>query len=314
MTLEGDTIVTAGDSEGRDKDWLAERFQEARPRLKSLAMRMTGASGDAEDAVQEAWIRLSRSDASLIENLGGWLTTVVARVCLDQLRRRKTRAEDSFEGEAWDLEATDPGRSPEAEAVLADSVEQAMLLVMDRLSPAERVAFVLHDFFEIPFVDIANILERSEENARQLASRARKRVQAVKGGTAAQNRSSRELVEAFLSASRLGDFSALLKLLDPEAFVVADDTALKSSEVNRNNGAPALGPELRGAQAIAEAFNKRAQGARLVLVDGRAGAAWIHEGLVRAVFVFATDAGRIQSIKIVMDAERLAKLEVLPIA
>lgn len=314
MTRKGGSIVTGGNIEERDNDWLAERFQEARPRLISLAMRMLGATGEAEDAVQEAWIRLSRSDAASIENLGAWLTTVVARVCLDQLRRRKTRAEDSLEREAWDAAATEPGLSPEAEAVLADSLEQAMLLVMDRLSPAERVAFVLHDFFEIPFGDIANILERSEESARQLASRARRRVQVSKGALSGQGPSSRELVEAFLSASRRGDFAALLKLLDPKAFVLADASAVKSSEANRHQGAPVLGAELRGAQAVAEAFNKKAQGARLMLVDGQVGAAWIHEGQLRAAFVFSTEADKIRSIEIVMDAESLAKLELLPIA
>ncbi|HXC64231.1 MAG TPA: sigma-70 family RNA polymerase sigma factor [bacterium] len=289
---------------------LADRFQAARPRLTALALRMLGSSGEAEDAVQEAWLRLSRTDASVIQNLDGWLTTVVARVCLDLLRRRKTRNEEELDESG--LESLEDGgnANPEREALLAESVGQAMLLVLDRLPPAERVAFVLHDLFDLPFADVALVLERSEENVRKLASRGRKRIKDAKDRGREGGQGKREMVEAFLAASRKGDFSALLKLLDPNVVVRADLAAVSSAEANRTKGAPGLVPEAVGAQTAAETFLGKARGARLVYVNGEPAAAWIHEGVVRALFLFAAEAGRITGIRVVMEPEALGALQV----
>ncbi len=291
-------------------EWLAERFQEARPRLNALAFRMLGATGEAEDAVQEAWLRLAKVDGSSIQNLGSWLTTVVARVCLDLLRRRKVRNEEELDELALEPVADDGEANPEREALLAESVGQAMLLVLDRLAPAERVAFVLHDMFDLPFSDIATILERSEESVRQLASRGRRRVQAARGDDPPGSQGKREIVEAFLTASRQGDFSALLRLLDPQVILRADLVAVKTAAANQSNQAPVLAPEVIGAQAVAKAFKGRARGARLVYADGEPEAAWIHEGTVRALFVFTTKAARITSIRVVMEPVALSAIKI----
>jgi RNA polymerase sigma-70 factor (ECF subfamily) len=302
--------VTDPDRPQNSEEWLAQRFQEARPRLKALAGRMLGAGGEAEDAVQEAWLRLARADAASIENLGGWLTTVVARVCLDQLRKRKVRGEEELQEESLDAEALPQPPSPEMEAVLAESVEQALLLVLDRLGPAERVAFVLHDLFEIPFAEVAEILGRSEENARQLASRARRRVRlgrnAGEGGGA-----DRAVVEAFLAASRQGDFTALLRLLDPAVVLRADAVAVQVAAANRSKGAPQFAPELLGAQTVAETLNGKAQGLQLMLVDGAPGAAWVLEGKPRVAFSFSVRGGKVVAIEVTMDPAALKDMEVL---
>jgi RNA polymerase sigma factor (sigma-70 family) len=290
--------------------WLAERFQEARPRLIALAFRILGSTAEAEDAVQEAWLRLSRVDGSSILNVGGWLTTVVARVCLDLLRRRKRRNEEELDELALEPVADDGEADPEREALLAESVGQAMLLVLDRLTPAERVAFVLHDMFDLPFSDIAMILERSEESVRQLASRGRRRVQAARGEGRQGPRAKREIVDAFLAASRQGDFSALLRLLDPQVVLSADLVAVKTAASNQPQ-APGLALEVVGAEAVANAFKGRARGARLVYVDGEPQAAWIHEGTVRALFMFSADAARITSIRVIMEPAALSAVNVV---
>ncbi|HTB33856.1 MAG TPA: sigma-70 family RNA polymerase sigma factor [bacterium] len=289
---------------------LAGRFQAARPRLTALALRMLGSTGEAEDAVQEAWLRLSRVDAAAIQNLDGWLTTVVARVCLDLLRRRKTRNEEELDGGGLDSLEDGGKADPEQEALLAESVGQAMLLVLDRLPPAERVAFVLHDLFDLPFADVALILERSEENARKLASRGRKRIKDAKDQGRADGQGKREMVEAFLAASRLGDFSALLKLLDPQVVLKADATAVRIAAANQANNAPALPAEAVGAGAVAEVFKGKASGARLVYVHGEPAAAWIQGGAVRSLFLFTAEAGRITGVRVVMDPSALGALDV----
>src|SRR5262245_38594402 len=205
-----------------EPNYLAERFEENRTHLRAVAYRMLGSSGEADDAVQEAWLRLSRADTATIDNLGGWLTTVVGRVCLDMLRSRQSRREEPITPDAPEPVATGPlGSSPEHEAVLADSVGLALLVVLDRLTPAERLAFVLHDMFAVPFEEIGPIVGRTAEAARQLASRARRR---VRGGGApdADLARQREVVDAFMAALRAGDFEGLLAVLDPDLVVRAD--------------------------------------------------------------------------------------------
>src|SRR2546430_15722237 len=227
-----------------EREWLAERFEANRTHLRAVAHRMLGSLSEADDAVQEAWLRLSRSNASEVANLGGWLTTVVGRVCLDMLRSRKSRREESLDAQAPDpIESHEVGVDPEHQAVLADSVGLALLVVLETLTPAERIAFVLHDMFDLPFDEIAPIVGRSPTAARQLASRARRRVQ---GGRAAalpdaDLTSQREVVEAFLAATRAGDFNALLAVLDPDVARRADPA-----------GAPPGGSEVRGAPVVAK--------------------------------------------------------------
>src|SRR5438105_3528293 len=243
-------------------DWLAERFEEDRTHLRAVAYRILGSSADADDAVQEAWLRLARSDSSQVENLGGWLTTVVARVSLNMLQSRKTRREDPA-GSHLPEEIADgaDGAGPEHQAVLADSVGLALLVVLDTLAPAERLAFVLHDMFAMPFEEIAPIVERSPAATRQLASRARHRVQGADTTPDADLARRREIVRAFLAASRNGDFGALVAALDPDVVVRADQAV-------RRTGADA---EVRGAQAVAATFSGRARAAKLALIDGVAG-------------------------------------------
>ncbi len=296
--------------QGFDDEWLAKRFQEQRPRLKSVAQRMLGSSAEAEDAVQEAWLRLSRADSSSIDNLGAWLTTVVARVSLDQLRRRKVRGEEEqLDEEALVPAALENAVEPDHELLLAESVEQAMILVLDRLAPAERVAYVLHDLFDLPFGDIASILERSEESARQLASRARRRVRIARESGQVHNRNNRQVVEAFLAASRLGDFSALLRLLDPQVVLKADAIAVQIAASNRAKGAPLFEPEVKGPEHVAKAFSGRARGARLAMVAGEVGAVWFDE-VVRAVFIYKVKTGLVQEIEIVMEPGRLQAMSI----
>src|SRR5213078_284516 len=209
-----------------DRDWLAQRFEQNRPHLRSVAYRMLGSLGEAEDAVQEAWLRLSRSDDAAIANLGGWLTTVVARICLDMLRTRRARREDAVGG--WlpePIVAADDAAGPEQEALLADSVGLALLVVLDTLSPAERLAFVLHDMFAMPFEEIAPIVDRSVAATRQLASRARRRVQGAAPSPDRDLAEQRRVVDAFLAAARAGDFDALIEVLDPDVVFRIDTRA-----------------------------------------------------------------------------------------
>ena len=219
-----------------ENEWLAEKFQEKRPHLRAVAYRILGSNGEADDAVQEAWLRLTRSDAKSTENLGGWLTTVVARVCLDMLRSRKSRKEESLEEQLLEAPENPRQANPAEEAILADSVGSALLIVLRTLTPAERVAFVLHDLFDLPFEEIAPIVGRSEAAARQLASRARRRVRGGQEGREDEAKK-REIVSAFLAASREGNFNALLQLLDPEILLTADDVAVKVTEANKAKGA-----------------------------------------------------------------------------
>jgi RNA polymerase sigma-70 factor (ECF subfamily) len=291
---------------------LAERFEANRSHLRAIAYRMLGSRSEAEDAVQDVWLRLSRADISDVDNFRGWLTTVAARVCLDMLRSRKSRREEALDAEGPELpgsgeEDAEPGRDME----LADSVGLALLVVLETLAPAERVAFVLHDMFDLPFDDIAPIVGRSPAAARQLASRARRR---VRGGTPAgeTDRDRRqEVVEAFLAASRGGDFEALLAVLDPEVVLRADHAAVAASLARAAAGAPVLAPEMRGAAVVAEAFRGRAQGAQRALINDVLGLAWAPGGQPRAVFSFTVADGRIVGIDLIADPERIGELAVV---
>jgi RNA polymerase sigma factor (sigma-70 family) len=288
-------------------EWLAERFEADRARLQAVAYRLLGSTSEADDAVQEAWLRLSRADTSDVENLSGWLTTVVARVCLDMLRSRRSRREEPL---ALDGESVPDDADPEREAMLAESVGLAMLAVLQRLAPAERVAFVLHDVFGVPFEEIAGIVGRSPVAARQLASRGRRRVQgASEDGRAADVERQWDVVEAFFRASRGGDLEALLAVLDPDVALRADETALR---MGARSGW--LTSELHGAEAVAEQFSGRAQAARLALIDGAPGAVWAPGGTPRVVFGFTIRNGRVVEIALVADPERLSRLriELLP--
>jgi RNA polymerase sigma-70 factor, ECF subfamily len=282
----------------RDDDWLAERFEENRDHLRAVAYRMLGSYQEAEDAVQETWIRLSRSDTGSIDNLGGWLTTVVGRICLDMLRVRRARPEQAV-GEHSPALTDHEVPDPELEAVQADSVGLALLVVLETLTPAERLAFVLHDMFAMPFDEIAPIVGRSPAAARQLASRARRRVQGTPDIPEADSNRQREIVAAFLDASRSGNFEALLEMLDPGVVLRADDSAAA-------RGAAAL---VRGAAAVAGTFSGRAKAAKLAIVDGLAGAVWAHHGQPQVVFAFTVTDGRITSIELLGDADYLAQVE-----
>ncbi|HKE52267.1 MAG TPA: sigma-70 family RNA polymerase sigma factor [Actinomycetes bacterium] len=284
-----------------ESDWLAERFEAHRTHLTAVAFRMLGSLSEADDAVQEAWLRFSRADSSDVENLGGWLTTIVARVSLDLLRSRRSRREEPH---GSDLPkpafGRDDGTDPEQEAVLADSVGLAMLVVLDTLTPAERLSFVLHDMFAVPFDEIAPIVGRSPGAARQLASRARRRVQGADTTSEVDVRRQREVVDAFLTASRGGNFAALLALLDPDVVVRSDEAAVLV-------GAAA---EVRGATAVAETFVGRARAAKPALIDGAPGAVWAPGGEPRVVFAFTVAAGKIVGIEMLADPDRLRELTV----
>jgi RNA polymerase sigma-70 factor (ECF subfamily) len=294
-----------------ERDWLAKSFEEKRTHLRAVAYRMLGSMGEAEDAVQEAWLRLNRSDASAIENPGGWLTTVVARVCLDMLRARKSRREESLgEDPPVPRSTSVPPSNPETELLVAESVGPALLVLLETLAPAERVAFVLHDLFDLPFDEVASIVGRSEAATRQLASRARRRVRGVGETAGADGNRQREIVAAFLSAARDGDFAALVGLLGPDVVLHADDTAVRVATRNEARGAPPFRSEIRGARAVAETFRGRAGAVRLALVDGSIGATWAPGGEPLSVFAFAVRDGRIVGIDVFMDRERIGALDV----
>jgi RNA polymerase sigma-70 factor (ECF subfamily) len=281
-----------------ESDLLAEEFEAHRTHLRAVAYRMLGSSGEADDAVQEAWIRLHRTDASAVENLGGWLTTVVGRVCLDMLRARTARREELAREDRPDALPDTGARDPEHEAMLGDSVELALLVVLETLTPAERVAFVLHDLFAVPFDEIAPIVGRSPDATRQLASRARRRVRGADASTTADVAAHREIVDAFLAAARGGNFDALVALLAPDAVLRADDAAVAS-------GAAA---EVRGASGVAENFAGRARAAQLALVDGAPGLVWAQGGVPRVVFRFTIEDGTITGIDLVADPERVSAM------
>ena len=290
------------------QEWLAERFEENRSRLRAAAYRMLGSLGEAEDAVQEAWLRLSRSDAGSIQNLSGWLTTVVARVCLDVLRSRKSRGEELLGAQPEEPTGKKGARSdPEQQAMLADSVGLALLVVLDRLAPAERVAFVLHDLFGLSYEEIATIVERSPTATRQLASRARRRVQQVAPGPSASLSGQREVIDAFLTALRAADVPGLLAVLDPDLVVRVDAAAARAAAPQQVRGAESWA---RGAVAFAKLIGP----ARVCLVDGALGAVWPPSGPPARVLRFATKDGKIARIEIIADQARLdaLRLAVLP--
>ena len=283
-----------------EHEWLARRFEQNRPHLRAVAYRMLGSLAEADDAVQETWLRLSRADRDDFDNLGGWLTTVVGRVCLDMLRARRSRREESFDTHAPDRALSTDDTNPEDEALLADSVGAAMIVVLQALPPAERVTFVLHDMFSVPFDEIATIVGRSPEAARQLASRARRRVQGAGVSPEADLVRKRAVVDAFLAASRSGNFEALLDVLDPDVVVRADAAAVAMGAAG----------EVRGAQDVAETFAGRARAARRALIDGSPGLVWLQGGRPRVVFAFVISDGAVHEIQMVADPERIEALAV----
>jgi RNA polymerase sigma factor (sigma-70 family) len=284
-------------------DWLAEQFQAHGGHLRGVAYRMLGSLAEADDAVQEAWLRLSRTDTSRVENLGGWLTTVVARVCLDMLRSRGSRREEPLGVHLPEpIISRQDGPGPEDEALLAEGVGLALLVVLDTLTPAERLAFVLHDMFAVPFEEIAPIVERSPAAARQLASRARRRVQGTAPVPDADLSRQREVVDAFLAAAHDGDFDALVAVLDPEVLLRADRGAVPAGALT----------EFRGAAAVAEqalSFSELARFARPALVNGTAGIVVAPHGRPVSVLGFTVAGGRIVEIDILADPERLRRLD-----
>jgi RNA polymerase sigma-70 factor (ECF subfamily) len=288
------------------EDWLAKRFDDNRTRLRAVAYRILGSASEAEDAIQETWLKLSRSGSQgEVENLGGWLTTVISRVCLDMLRARRSRREQSLAAAA---DAAGDG-SPEEELALADSVGPALLIVLDTLAPGERVAFVLHDMFHLPFEDIARILDRTPIAVRQLASRARRRVRGTEA-PAVDMTQHRELVGAFLAASRDGDFERLVAVLSPEVVLRADEPAVRAAAARQARGAPELAPEIRGAARVANTFKGRARAAMPALIDGEPGAVWAVGGRVLSAFIFTIKDRSITGIDIVVDPAILAELDV----
>ncbi len=280
-----------------ENKFLTERFEANRTHLRSVAYRMLGSRAEADDAVQEAWLRLSRADTGNVENLSGWLTTVTARVCLDMLRGRKARREEELSPLV--PEPAIGQESVEHDMLLADSVGAALLVVLETLEPAERLAFVLHDMFAVPFDQIAAIVGRSPAAARQLASRARRRVQGKSEIPDVDVTRQREIVDAFLAASRAGDFDALLAVLDPDVVFRADHIAVKMGGV----------AQLRGAAAVAETFRGRAQAAKPALVDGAVGVAVIMGGRLRIMLRLTIAEGRIAAINAIADPAQLRELE-----
>jgi RNA polymerase sigma-70 factor, ECF subfamily len=286
-----------------ERDNLAEQFEDHRTHLRAVAYRMLGSVSEADDAVQEAWLRLSRSDRSEIENLGGWLTTVVARVCLNMLRSRKSRREESLEVHMPDpVVSGEDGGDPEYEALLADSVGLALLVVLDTLAPAERLAFVLHDMFGVPFDEIAALVDRSPTAARQLASRARRRVQGATPEPDADLARQREVVDAFFAAAREGDFEALVAVLDPDVVLRSDGGVAR----------PAASARVQGARAVAEralTFAHLSPFVRPALVNGVAGVVVAPRGRPFSVVSFTVVGGKIVAIDALADPARLRRLE-----
>jgi RNA polymerase sigma factor (sigma-70 family) len=280
------------------EDHLVQRFEEHRDHLRSVALRMLGSAAEADDAVQETWMRFARTDTADVDNLRGWLTTVVSRVCLNLLRSRRTRREDALDADLPLAAGPAAGGDPEAAAVMADSVGLALQVVLDSLGPAERLAFVLHDLFGVPFDRIAPILDRTPDAARQLASRARRRVRS--GKPAPDVRRQKHVVDAFLAAAREGRFADLLAVLDPDIVVAADEAAVATGFGGR---------EVVGAREVAALFNGQARQAVAVVVDGTAGAMWAPGGSPRSVLAFTVVDGRIAAIDIVNDPDAIAALD-----
>jgi RNA polymerase sigma factor (sigma-70 family) len=274
--------------------WLTERFEASRPRLRAVAYRMLGSHADADDAVQEAWLRVTRADASAVENLSGWLTTVVARLCLDQLRSRRSRRED-FAGDqlADETVATTDAFDPEQQALLAESVGSALLVVLDMLAPTERVVFVLHDIFAMPFDDVGPVVGRSPGAARQIASRARRRLHGADGVVDLDLTRGREVAGAFLAASRAGDFDALLNVLDPDV-VVRSDAKLRAE----------------GAAAVATWFSQGAKGLQGAIINGAAGIVWAPDGRLEGVLGLTITDGTIIEIDLIGDPDRIRTFDI----
>ncbi|MFD2415253.1 sigma-70 family RNA polymerase sigma factor [Amycolatopsis pigmentata] len=284
-----------------DEDLLARRFEAHRPHLRSVAYRMLGSSGEAEDAVQETWLRLSRADTSEVANLAGWLTTVIARVCLDLLRARKARREDPMGGQMPEM-APEAGDGPEEDALRAESVSRALLVVLDRLEPAERVAFVLHDLFAVPFATIAPLVERTPAAAKKLASRARQRVRGRPVAAERELARHRQVVEAFLTAAHGGDLDALLAVLDPDVVRRADPAALR----------PGAAAVLRGARVVAGEtvlLAARTRYAEPALVNGAPGLVVAPGGRLRFALVVAVSNGKVTAYEVIADPARLERLE-----
>ena len=287
-----------------EQEFLAEQFEEHRARLRAVAYRMLGSLSEADDAVQDAWVRLSRSDSDSIENLGGWLTTVVSRVCLNMLRSRGTRREDLADPHVPDPIVTidDAALDPEEEALLADAVGVALLVVLETLTPAERLAFVLHDTFAVPFDEVAAVLGRSPEATRQLASRARRRVQGASAAPDADLARQRRVVDAFFAAARAGDFDALVAVLDPDV-VARSDGGL----VNAHMSSVTIGPAAVASQALRYA-NPAAE-LRPALVNGAAGVVVTIGGRLVSIMGFTVVDGRVVEINSLADPERIAGLD-----
>ncbi len=284
-----------------EHEWLAERFEEHRRHLRAVVYRMLGSLDEADDALQQAWFRLSRSDAAAIENLGGWLTTVVGRICLNMLKARKSRREEPLEVHVADpVVSSANGPDPEQEALLADSVGLALLVVLETLEPAERLAFVLHDTFGVPFDDIAPMIGRSSAATRQLASRARRRVRGAAPPPDADLTTQRQVVDAFMAAAREGDFEGLIAVLDPDVVLRAD-------------GGAGIARVIQGAEAVARgavAFRQLGLDVRPALVNGAPGAVSLRDGRPFTVAGFTVRGGRITRIDILGDAERLERLDI----
>lgn len=286
-----------------ETEHIAKLFEDQRSHLRAVAYRMLGSVSEADDAIQEAWLRLSRSDAESIRNLQGWLTTVVARVCLDMLRSRKSRHEEALDAEVVEPTASsDDATDPEQEALMADSVGLALLVVLDRLTPSERVAFVLHDVFDLPFDEIAPIVGRTPAAARQLASRARRRVRSEHTTRESDLKSQRVVVDAFLSALRAGDFEGLLAVLDPDVLV----------RLGPGTGAPGAPQEIRGAENWARgavAYSQLAQFVRPALIDGAVGLVFAPRGKLLRALSFTIVNGKIVEVEIITDPQRLQQLD-----
>jgi RNA polymerase sigma-70 factor (ECF subfamily) len=281
-----------------EQEWLAEQFESNRTHLRAVAYRMLGSLPEADDAVQEAWLHLNRSGTHGVENLGGWLTTVVARVCLDMLRSRKSRREEPLGEHVPDQFLNGEAENdPEHAALMADSVGLALLVVLETLAPAERLAFVLHDMFGVPFDEIAKVVDRSPTAARQLASRARRRVRGAPEMPDADFTRQREIVEAFLAASREGNFEALLALLDPAVVMRSDRAAI---EIGASSQA-------QGALEVAKQFVGRARAAQPALVNGAVGLVWSQGGQPRMIFAFTIIDGKIVEIELIADPEQLSQ-------
>jgi RNA polymerase sigma-70 factor, ECF subfamily len=287
-----------------EQELLAGQFEQHRAHLRAVAVRMLGTQDEADDAVQEAWLRISRADAGEIDNPGGWLTTVVSRVCLDVLRSRNSRREEPLAADESDNPLERQGaRSAEDDAVLADSVGIAMQVVLDRLPPAERVAFVLHDMFDLTFDEIAPIVGRSPVATRQLASRARRRVRGTPPSPPADRDRHRQIAEAFLAASRNADIQGLIAVLDPDVVFRADAAAVKLGGDR----------ELQGAAAIAKAFSGKAQAARAALINDAVGVIVDPRGRLLLILALTFEGGRINEIEAVADRASLAELDLAPI-